>query len=183
MFEITRRIAGYSLFELIVTLSIASLLVMLGVPSFAGLIADKQLRVETDALFHAAHLARKISIAQRRVVSICPSTNGLYCDPLRRWSAGWILYENLGSSREDTRERGEKLHKYHKTKDNVALSANRSHFSFRSTHRRATNGTLIFCDIARRIEPRALVISYTGRPRVAHADTRGQPYSCAHLVK
>ena len=41
-----------------------------------------------------------------------------------------------------------------------------------------TNGTLIFCDRAGRARPRALVISYTGRPRVAYEDTRGRPYRC-----
>jgi len=170
---------GYSLFELIMTLALASLLILLGIPSFAALIADKQLRAETDALFHAAYLARKISIAQRRVAAICPSTDGRSCDPLRRWSAGWLLYENLGSSRQDTREQEEKIHKYHLVKNNVLIQANRNHFAFRATHRRATNGTFVFCDPARRIAPRALIVSYTGRPRVAQATTDGRAYTCS----
>jgi hypothetical protein len=43
---------------------------------------------------------------------------------------------------------------------------------------RATNGTFVVCDAAGRVPAKALVISYTGRPRVASKTTRGNPYEC-----
>ena len=46
------------------------------------------------------------------------------------------------------------------------------------TQLRATNGTFVVCDEAGRVPPRALVVSYTGRPRVAMETPRGEPYSC-----
>ena len=60
-----RTCRGFSLYELVMTLAIAALVLTVGVPSFGGLIADKRLRAESDALFHAFHLARTVSIAQR----------------------------------------------------------------------------------------------------------------------
>ena len=171
--------AGYSLFELLVTLAVAALLVGLGLPSFARLAADQRLRVESDALFHAVHLARKRSVVRRRVITICPSADGAFCDPLNRWSGGWIVFENLGVAATDRRSPDEKLLDYHKIENDIDIRSNRRSFSFRSTHLRATNGTLVICDPQGRAASRALVVSYTGRPRVAREDRRGRPYSCA----
>lgn len=171
--------AGYSLFELLVTLAVAALIFGLGLPSFARLAADQRLRVESDALFHAVHLARKRSVVRRRVITICPSIDGTYCDPLNRWSGGWIVFENLDGGAADHRSSEEKLLDYHKITNDIEIRSNRRSFSFRSTHLRATNGTLVICDPRGRAASRALVVSYTGRPRVAREDRRGRPYSCA----
>ena len=66
---------GHTLFELMMTLLLVAVVFGLGLPAFGGLLADKRLRVETDALFHAAHLARKASITRRRVITICAFGN------------------------------------------------------------------------------------------------------------
>ena len=79
----TARPGGYSLFELLVTLFLAATLLGLALPSLDGLIADKRLRSEADALFHAVHVARKASITRRRVVSICPSSDGRSCSAFK----------------------------------------------------------------------------------------------------
>ena len=67
----------------------------------------------------------------------------------------------------------------HRVSAAVRLTANRRAFTLRATVKRATNGTFVACDIHSRVPARALVISYTGRPRVALKNTRGQPYTCA----
>jgi Tfp pilus assembly protein FimT len=70
---IRHRTGGYSLYELIITVSIAALVLSLGVPSFGKMLAEHRLKVEVDAVFHAVHLARKESIVRRREVTLCPS--------------------------------------------------------------------------------------------------------------
>ena len=69
-------IRGYSLYELLMTMTLAALVLTLGVPSFGNIVANHRLKVEVDALFHAVHLARKSSIVRRRVVTLCPTANG-----------------------------------------------------------------------------------------------------------
>lgn len=170
---------GHTLFELLMTLALVGVVFGLGLPAFGGLLADKRLRVETDALFHAVHVARKASITRRRVISLCPSTDGVHCAAVDAWSTGWIMFENDARQAAGTREDHEKLLDYHTVDPSVRLRANRAHFAFRSTHLRATNGTIAVCDRAGRARARALVVSYTGRPRVAIETPRGQPYSCA----
>jgi len=175
----SQRIAGFSLLELLLTLMLAALVFGLGLPSFAAFAADARLRKETDALFHAVHLARKASIVRRRVVTLCASIDGRTCDPAGRWSAGWIMFENLGRRATGVRSDQEELLQFHDVDEQVELQANRRSFSFRSTHLRATNGTIMACDRLDRAATRALVVSYTGRPRVARRTRNGDAYACA----
>jgi len=170
---------GYSLYELLMTLTIMAVLVGIGLPSFAGIAARSRVHVEINALFHAIHLARKESIMRRRVVSLCPSSDGLQCEPGRDWSAGWLMFENADADVPPWRDDGESLLQVHRTDDMVRITANRRGFTLRATQKRATNGTFVVCDRAGRAVPTALVISYTGRPRVTQKTTAGQPYSCA----
>lgn len=170
---------AYSLYELVITLAIASTLLLVGVPSFGRLIAGNRLTVELNALFHAVHVARKESIMRRQVVSICPSTGGLQCTPGSDWSHGWIMFENSDRDEPPYIDSGEAVLQVHRVNEGVTLRANRRGFTLRGTYRRATNGTIVACDAASRTPPRALVISWSGRPRVALKTTRGKAYSCA----
>jgi type IV fimbrial biogenesis protein FimT len=170
---------GYSLYELVMTLTLVGLILTLGLPSFGSLVADKRLRVETDALFHAVHLARKSSIVRRHVVSLCPSVDGRSCRPGYDWSDGWILFANADRDDPPQVDADDTVIRRHSVDDGVQILANRQGFTLRSTQLRATNGTLVVCDREGRTQPRALVVSYTGRPRVARADSRGNDYSCA----
>jgi len=176
--KILHRAAGYSLYELIMTMGLATLILTLGVPSFGAIVANNRLRAEVDALFHAIHLARKESIVRRRVMTICPTRDGEFCEPGSDWSEGWMMFINIDRDWPAERDSDEPVVTWTKIQPQNRVIANRRSFSLRSTELRATNGTFIFCDRAGRGRSRALVISYTGRPRVAYEDTRGRPYSC-----
>lgn len=176
--EKARYAAGYSLYELIMTLALVGLILTLGLPSLGKIAANQRLHVEVNALFHAIHLARKESIVRRRVVSICPTRDGAGCLPGTDWSAGWMTFVNIDRDWPAARDPDEPVLNWYQANATSQILANRSSFSLRSTELRATNGTLVFCDRAGRAKSRALVISYTGRPRVAHEDSRGRPYEC-----
>ena len=169
---------GFTLFELIVTIGLATLVLTLGLPSFGGLIANHRLRVEVNALFHAVHLARQESIVRRRVVTLCPTRDGVACERDLDWSAGWIMFVNKDRNGDGQRDPDEPILQRFIVDPANRIVANRMSFSLRSTELRATNGTFIFCDRAQRAAPRALVISYTGRPRVSRTDRRGRAYKC-----
>lgn len=175
-----RRISsGFSLYEILLVLSLIAVLVGIGLPSFSGMAARNRISVEINALFHAIHLARKESIMRRQVVSICPSLDGSTCRPENDWSRGWIMFNNRDHDSPPQRDPAEPLLRVHLVDDTITISANRRTFTLRSTQKRATNGTLVVCDRVARAPPKALVISYTGRPRVAVRTTRDEPYRCA----
>jgi type IV fimbrial biogenesis protein FimT len=180
---IRQNAGGHSLFELIITVGIAALVLSLGVPSFGKMLADHRLKIEVDAIFHAVHVARKESVVRRREVTLCPSRDGQNCTTGFDWSAGWIVFVNLDRDAPATRDADEPLLQRHSVSSHNQVAANRHSFSFRTTVLRATNGTFIFCDKARRASPRALIVSYTGRPRVSRIDRNGNPYICPDYVK
>lgn len=170
---------GFSLLELLLTVLAASLILTLGVPSLAATLAKNRQTAEINALFHALYLARKESLRRRQVVSLCPSTDGRNCRPGRDWSSGWILFENADRDEPPERDAGEALVFAHSVADTVRITANRHGFTSRGVRKRATNGTFVVCDPGARIAPKALVVSYTGRPRVARRQRNGAAYACA----
>ena len=170
---------GFTLFELLLAVAILVLLFSIAVPSFAAIVARQRQSVEINALFHAVHRARKESILKRKVVSICPSIDGHTCNPGKDWSSGWILFENTDRDSPPQVDTGENVLTRHNVDERVKITANRSGFTLRATFLRATNGTLVFCDHISRIPSKALVISYTGRPRVAIHKRNRDLYTCA----
>ena len=50
---------GFSLYELLMTMTLVALVLTLGIPSFGSIVANHRLKVEVNALFHAVHLARR----------------------------------------------------------------------------------------------------------------------------
>jgi type IV fimbrial biogenesis protein FimT len=170
---------GHTLLELLLTLAVAATVLAAGVASMGGLIARHRQSVELNALFHAVHLARKESIMRRQVVSLCPSADGASCLDGLDWSAGWILFENRNRDEPPRVDDGEPVLDRHVVDPALRITANRAGFTLRATVLRATNGTLVVCDRANRVPPKALVVSYTGRPRVAREDPRGGTYACA----
>jgi len=170
---------GYSLVELVFTVAIAAIVLATGVAMLDGTVARNRQATEIDALFHAIHLARKESILRRRAVSLCPSTDLVTCSPGYDWSDGFILFVNHDRDEPPRIDDNEPVLGRHFGSDTVRITANRRGFTLRAIYRRATNGTLVVCDRAGRIHPKALVVSYTGRPRVAVAKRNGDAYACA----
>ena len=174
-----RKDRGFTLYEILITLLLVVLLAGLGLPELGKLVARNRISTEVNALFHAIHLARKESIMRRQVVSICPSNDGARCAPGRDWSRGWIMFNNRDRDEPPQIDPGDPVLQVHEIGDDLRITANRRGFTLRATQKRATNGTLVVCDAASRVAPKALVVSYTGRPRVAFQTPRGAPYQCA----
>lgn len=173
------HIRGFTLYELLVTLGLVALLLSIGLPSFSSALARNRQTIEINALFHAFHLARKESIMRRKVVSLCPSRDAATCLPGTDWSTGWIMFENADRDSPPQIDPGESVLNTHQVADSIRIQANRRGFTLRATFLRATNGTLVVCDDEERIRPRGLIVSYTGRPRVALERPDGKTYTCA----
>jgi type IV fimbrial biogenesis protein FimT len=167
---------GFTLYELLLTLLLLAILTSVGLPSFEALLAKTRQSVEIDALFHAFHEARKESVMRRRTVTLCPSEDGLACTGSRDWSQGWIMSRDADPLADGT---GHPVIRSHRARDGVRVTSNRRAFTLRATVRRSTNGTIVVCDARGRVRPKALIISYTGRPRVALEHPDGSLYSCA----
>jgi hypothetical protein len=61
------------------------------------------------------------------------------------------------------------------------IVSNRPFYELRPAGR-STNGTVVFCDRRGAAAARAVIVSFTGRPRVDTRDADGRPLRCARLT-
>ncbi len=172
------RQSAFSLLELVLTVAVAAIVIALAIPTFGDTLAKQRQRAEIDALFRAVHHAKKASVVRNQVVTLCATRDGEQCANSADWSNGWMMFENSDRDSPPMRDPGEPKLRYQAVHSDIEISSNRRNYTLRSTQRRATNGTLVVCDRTGRVPPRALVVSFTGRPRVASENTRGRPYRC-----
>ncbi len=88
---------GFTLFELIITLAIAAVVVGVAAPSFSTMIQDNRLSSQSLDFVAALNLARSEAIKRRVRVALCKSANGLDCvvdgeDSSTHWGQGWIVF-------------------------------------------------------------------------------------------
>lgn len=86
----TGPLPGFTLLELLVTLSVVAVLVAIGLPSFRGL--HDRLRADAARMQLVATFAtaRSTAVTRNLPVSICASQNGRRCEG--EWTQGWMIY-------------------------------------------------------------------------------------------
>ncbi len=86
--------AGFTLIELMITISIGVILFTVGIPGFSALISNQVLSAEARNFSVTLALARSQARARKTQISICKSTNGTSCTTLDtdQWEDGWILF-------------------------------------------------------------------------------------------
>ncbi|MEO0998268.1 MAG: GspH/FimT family protein [Pseudomonadota bacterium] len=161
------RATGLSLFELLIIVAVATAVGVAGLPALGRAVASARIGAEINELHHALHLARRESILRNRYVVLCPTADRLRCGD--DWAAGWMLFFDTDRYRPPQSYYGEPLLRVGGTGNRVARMANRQAFVARTRRWRSTNGTFVICDPAGRAAPKALVVSYTGRPRTRAA--------------
>jgi len=97
---------GFTLIELLSTVSIALILLTIGVPSFSMMIKSNTLSVQANELAMTLALARSEARTRKRTVVVCKSIDQKSCSTLDtvNWEDGWIAFvdENNNRSRADT---------------------------------------------------------------------------------
>lgn len=89
--------AGFTLMELIITLSVIVILVALAVPSFQSGLNRNRLIAKTNDIVTALNLARSEAVTSGITAGACPSADGIICSP-GNWDQGWIVWvDNNGS--------------------------------------------------------------------------------------
>lgn len=82
---------GFTLFELIVTIAVAAIIVTIGVPGFQNIVANNRAVTHTNDLVTALNLARSEATRRGTDILVCRSTDGQTCDDGTDWSTGWVV--------------------------------------------------------------------------------------------
>ena len=86
--------SGTTLLELIVTLSIAGILLAIGIPAFTSLINSSRLSSFANELISSLHLTRSEAIKRNSRAVMCPSVTGTSCAVNGGWHLGWLVFHD-----------------------------------------------------------------------------------------
>ena len=95
-----KKNAGFTLIELIVTVSIAAILMSVAVPSFKNMIDSNRLSTGTNELVSAFILARSEALKRSQNVTVCTSTNSTTCLGAGNndFGQGWIVFQDCNNN-------------------------------------------------------------------------------------
>ena len=171
--------SGFTVAELLVSLAISAILASLTFSGFTQLVASMRIHSNVNNLVHVLHLARQTAWQHGNDVVLCASANHLQCDPAADWHEGWLLFSNFDRDNPPQRDPNEPIHQIGQPAQNLEISANRRAFVMRPFSRRSTNGTLAYCDRRTPVAGKAVIVSYTGKPRISATYPNGNQLHCA----
>ncbi|HHL31873.1 MAG TPA: prepilin-type N-terminal cleavage/methylation domain-containing protein [Oceanospirillales bacterium] len=162
-----KNMQAYTLIELIMTLTIISLLISYALPNIYQLKLNYLMANERNRLTASLNLARFTAISKQLQVIICPSTSGRDCDNQSNWYGGWIIFHD--DNRNRTLDQGEKLLRFeHAMVDEITAtsSIHRQKLRFNSLgFSPGTNVSINFCDARGNDAAQAIIINNAGRVR------------------
>ena len=86
-----RYTTGITLVELLVTMSVLTIVLSLAMPTFRDMLMNSRILTHKDALFNALNYARNTALKQNINMQTCPigATGSTACGA--NWQAGWII--------------------------------------------------------------------------------------------
>ena len=93
-------VAGFSLLELLVSLTVLAVMATVAAPQFAGPLADSRVRAATGEFVTGLGSARTEAARRGVPVTLCPrATSSNTCNnSAANWNQGWVLYADLDAS-------------------------------------------------------------------------------------
>jgi type IV fimbrial biogenesis protein FimT len=174
------RALGFTLWELLCTLGIAAVALGAGAPALRSFVLDARLTADVNGWVLAVQVARSEAAKRGRPVVVCKTVDLEQCRGGDA-AAGWMVFVNLDDDYPPHRAGDEPLIFAHALRITGTAVSNRPYYEFRPG-RRSTNGTVLFCDERGATAARAVIVSYTGRPRISALDADGRPLVCAGLT-
>jgi type IV fimbrial biogenesis protein FimT len=173
---------GFTLVELVVSISIAGILITIAIPSFSHIIANTKLRSQLQILFSHHQLARSEAIKTNQRITLCKSRNATQCTPESTWTEGWIVFTDS-----DLDKRVNNTDRIIMVQQPITsgLTLNYRGFgsfnyiSYFSDGRSTTNGTFTLCNQYGSSEAKSVIISRTGRARIDNKTASKTPLRCS----
>lgn len=170
--------SGLTLPELLAAMGILAILGAAGSAGLDRLLANARMNSATNEWVHRVHQARHAALSRSAEVVLCPSRDGRQCAGDNDWTSGWLMFVNHQGHNPPRVDDDEYLIAADPTPGPLRITANRTAFVMRPFGRRATNGTVLLCDPHGRTEARAVIISYTGKPRASRVNSSGGALTC-----
>jgi len=166
--HLTHRTRGLTLIELVITLSIAAILLAIAAPSFSAIIQNNRMVTQVNELVAGLNLARSEAIKRGDNVTVCGSNDGSSCGG--NWLDGWIVFSDLDN--DGNVDAGETIVRVYSPSNNAAvLSFPRTHITYSSEgYTVGFDGRFLLCDDRGDPNRRGLVTFNNGRVQLATAE-------------
>ncbi|MEE9398299.1 MAG: GspH/FimT family pseudopilin [Methylococcales bacterium] len=180
---------GFTLIELVVTLTVATILLAVGIPSYKSTATRNHIESLMSDLTRSLNLARSEALKRGMTVTVCKSADQLVCGG--NWSNGWILFND--KNKNGSIDVGDELLHTHGA---IAQGLSLKYAAFPSSNyvqflgsgfTKQQNGTFTACGSAKKVEnARAVIVHKTGRARPSIDSDRdgiyekgsGNPLTC-----
>lgn len=108
MYSVGAKQSGFTLIEMLVTVSVLVILATVAVPSFTSIIRTNRAVSEANQVLSIITLARSEAIRRNRNVTVCASLDGERCSGSTTWALGAIVFVDVAPfgqrSTSDSRE-------------------------------------------------------------------------------
>lgn len=159
-----RQIAGFTLLELMVTVSIMAILLTIALPSFQGSLRSNRLATTSNELLASLSLARSEGIKSTRGGGVCASADGAVCGV--DWNLGWMVWTEKDG--DGVYDNDETVVRYSQGKPQLQLTGSAATISF-DGRGRIIGGAAASIDVVPEgvtTPARCVEISITGQTRV-----------------
>lgn len=160
---------GYTLQEMLVTLTIAGILIATAV-GLNRMVRTTQIATEVNTLIADLNLARIEAIKRAQSVIVCKSAAGTICTNSSSWHEGWLVFTDQNENAElDPGEVVIRVRQAFPTETTLSFSAFGPgigrYVTYNPTGTTKQNGTFRFCDPENAVDARAVILIQTGRAR------------------
>jgi type IV fimbrial biogenesis protein FimT len=98
-----KRMSGYTLVEIIIAMTVAAVILTIGIPSFRFVTNSNRIAAEINGLLGDMQFARAEAIKEGVPVTVCVSADGATCANTNTWQSGWIVFSDFnGNATVDT---------------------------------------------------------------------------------
>ena len=157
---------GFTVMELMAAVSIAAILLSMGVPAFQEYSLRQRMNASISALHSDLLYGRSQAVYRNAQVVACPGKPGDGCAVSTDWTAGWIIFSDSNSDRQH--QDGEDMLRHGQGLENIMIHSSSGRTNFRFYPNGTTpgsNGSFTLCGPGGSEHARKLVISNLGRIR------------------
>lgn len=157
---------GFTLMELMVTISIAAILMTIAIPSFIDFVRNNRLTAQANDFVLALTYAKSEAVKRGVRVTVCSRQNDTTCAGSTTWDSGWLVFvDNNGNGTVDA---GEEILRVRSPLEggNTLRAGARQRVTFQATgFNPGFNDTFRLCDSRGLQDAYGIVLNLQGRAR------------------